>query len=594
MAEAVAADSSGNVYVTGSSVEGYTKIVTLRYDANGTQAWMQSYSSYASAYAAALTLDNSGHLLVAGQSYTSPAKGLDLVVLKYDRANGNTVSPFPVYFDDNGAGNSAQVSSALVVDPGDHIYVVGSTEISYDTGYMRQSLAIKLNSAGDRLWARKYIGPSMNSTEALAVAVDGVGSVYASGYDLVGETEGIPDFITIKYDAAGNELWTRRYDGPVHGDDRAVALALDSAGNVFVTGPSEGSGTSQDFCTIRYNPLGPPINTIAGTGTYGYNGDGIPATTAQISYPRGVAVGPDGSIYIADCSNYRVRKVDASGIITTYAGTGVGGFGGDGGPATSAMLRGIQHIALDSVGNLFIADGLNRRVRKVDPSGIITTVAGNGIADFSGDGGPATSASLRYPFGIAVDSSGNIYVSDMDDHRIRKIDPAGIITTFAGNGTAAYGGDGGPAISASLNSPHEAFSDATGNVFIADTLNNRIRKVDLDGIITTVAGNGVYNYSGNGGLALEASFRRPEGILVDSAGNILISDTYNNQIRKVDQATGIIFGIAGYGVGAGYTGDGGPAVETLLWWPSQLALDRQGNLFFAEEQNQRIRKVGIK
>jgi len=598
-AVSVAADSSGNVYVTGSSDQGYTKIVTLRYDANGTQAWVQSYFSYASAYATTVTLDNSGHLLVAGQSYADPAKGLDLVVLKYDRADGNMVSPFPVYFNDNGADNSAQVSSALVVDPGDHIYVVGSTEISYDTGNIRQSLAIKLNSAGDRLWARKYIGPSMNSTEALAVAVDGVGSVYAAGYDLVSETEGIPDFITIKYDAAGNELWTRRYDGPVHAGDQAVAMALDSAGHVFVIGPSEGLETSRDFCTIRYDPLGPPINSVAGSADVGYSGDGGLATLALLNQPTSVVFDASGNMLIADYVNNCIREVNQeTGIITTIAGTGTAGYNGDSRLATEANLNRPCDIALEASDNIYIADVANHRIRKITKStGMITTIAGTGTQGFNGDGILAINANLNNPSSIALDSEGNLVFTDKYNQRVRKVDfTTGMISTIAGNGTAGFLGDGTPASGGGvqLNSPIFVRFDASWNMYIADMLNDRIRRVDgLTGIITTVAGNGTRTYAGDLGLATAASLYGPHGIAFDHAGHMYIGDRFNGRVRKVDAVTGMIITIAGgQTVAFPGLGDGGPAPAACLDGLWGLAFDSKGNLYIANFQYCRIRKVG--
>jgi sugar lactone lactonase YvrE len=219
------------------------------------------------------------------------------------------------------------------------------------------------------------------------------------------------------------------------------------------------------------------ITTVAGNGIPGYSGDGGPATSASLSGPSGVVVDATGNLLIADSSNYRIRRVDAStGIITTVAGNGIRGFSGDGGPATSASLSPIG-VAVDATGNLFIADTGNHRIRRVDEStGIITTVAGNGIRGFSGDGGPATSASLNYPTGVAVDGSGNLFIADAANNRIRWVDAStGIITTVAGNGMPDYSGDGGPATSASLNGPSGVVVDAAGNLFIADNDNKRIR-----------------------------------------------------------------------------------------------------------------------
>ncbi len=231
------------------------------------------------------------------------------------------------------------------------------------------------------------------------------------------------------------------------------------------------------------------ITTVAGTGVIGFFGDHRPALSAQLNGPSGVAVDLLGNIYISDTYNNRVRKVDPSGIIITVAGTGVKGFGGDGGPATSALLAAPSGVALDAEGNLYIADRDNHCIRKVTTTGIIVSVAGTGNPGYGGDGQDALSAELNSPFGIAVDTAGNIYVADTGNNRIRKITPAGIITTVAGNGTQGFSGDGGDALLAQLNAPFGVAVDRAGNIYIADSYNNRIRRVTPSGIITTVAGD---------------------------------------------------------------------------------------------------------
>ncbi|MGH2768211.1 MAG: hypothetical protein ACRDIF_04545, partial [Actinomycetota bacterium] len=220
------------------------------------------------------------------------------------------------------------------------------------------------------------------------------------------------------------------------------------------------------------------ISTVAGTGSSGYSGDGGPAASARMKGPRTLAVDSEGNIFIADTMNHRIRKVDSSGIITTVAGTGSAGYSGDGGPATKARLYWPHDVAVDASGNLYIADSANQVIRKVDPSGIITTVAGTGSAGYSGDGGPATGAKLNEPRGGAVDAAGNIYISDRRNHRIRKVDSSGIITTVAGTGSAGYGGDGGPATAAKLDGARGVGLDGSGNIYIADTGNHRIRRVE--------------------------------------------------------------------------------------------------------------------
>jgi sugar lactone lactonase YvrE len=334
-------------------------------------------------------------------------------------------------------------------------------------------------------------------------------------------------------------------------------------------------------------PDSPTITTVAGDGKQGFSGDGGPATSARIFNAHGIAVDSSGNLYIADTDNWRIRKVSTSGIISTVAGKGTEGFSGDGGAATSAELY-PWGVALDPSGNLYIADGRNYRVRKVSTSGIISTVAGNGIKGFSGDGGPATSAELGFTVGVALDSAGNIYIADAGNNRIRKVSTSGIISTVAGNGTRGFSGDGGPATSAELGSPSGVAVDSPGNIYIDDEGNDRIRKVDISGIITTVAGGGS-NGLAEGGPATSAEISDPVALAVDSGGNFYFADVNNGRIRKVSTA-GIITTVAGNG-DYGYNGDNIPALSAKLSTLWGVAVDSAGDVYFADEQNQRIRKV---
>jgi RHS repeat-associated protein len=307
----------------------------------------------------------------------------------------------------------------------------------------------------------------------------------------------------------------------------------------------------------------------------------------------GVVADPSGNLYIADYENCRVRKVTAStGTITTFAGNSSGcAYTGDGGAATSAGVTLPSGVALDSAGNLYIAD--ENSIRKVTAStGIITTVAGSGLPGYSGDGGPATSALLWAPEAVAVDSAGNLYIADTVNNLIRKVTAStGIITTVAGNGTAGYSGDGVAATSTELNYPYGVALDSAGNIYIADAGNNRIRKVTVStGIITTVAGNGNWAFSGDGGPATNAALS-PAGIALDSAGNLYIADSENDRIREVTAATGIIFTIVGDGI-TGYSGDGGLAIVAELDNPLAVTVSSTGYLYIADESNGRIRAVG--
>ena len=333
----------------------------------------------------------------------------------------------------------------------------------------------------------------------------------------------------------------------------------------------------------------PVIKTIAGTGVQGFSGDHGPALAAQLWTPFDVQIDAAGNIYIADALNHRIRKIDNRGIIITIAGKNTAGFSGDGGPATSAELQFPASIALDADGNLYIADLYNQRIRKVTPAGIITTVAGNGTAGYSGDGDLAIYAALNSPSGVKVDGAGNIYIADKSNNRIRKVSPEGIITTVAGNGTPGYSGDGGAAISASLCYPSGVDVDAEGNIYIADTFNNRIRKVTPEGIITTVAGDGTAGFGGDGDLAVLAQLNYPSGVEVDVAGTLFIADTYNHRIRKVTP-DGVITTVTGTGE-PDYGGDGGPAAAAKLYGPVNTAMDPAGNLYIADTSNHRVRMV---
>jgi uncharacterized protein (TIGR03437 family) len=330
------------------------------------------------------------------------------------------------------------------------------------------------------------------------------------------------------------------------------------------------------------------ISTIAGTGAASYSGDGGPATQASVNQAVYVAVDAAGNVYVADQFNHRIRRISPGGIITTVAGTGAAAYSGDGGPATSAALNLPIGIATDAAGNLFIADTLNRRIRKVDQSGIITTVAGNGSSVYSGDGGPATSAGLNNPVRCAVDSLGNIYIADQSIHRVRKVDTSGIITTIAGTGTMGFSGDGGPATGAQLNNPTAVAVDAAGTVYFTDQFNNRIRRIS-GGTITTVAGTGVRGFSGDGGPATAAALNLPGGLVIDQTGEIFFADDENFRIRRINR-NGVISTVAGTGV-RGFSGDGGPATGAQINGQFGVAIDAAGNLIFADTLNNRIRLV---
>ena len=336
------------------------------------------------------------------------------------------------------------------------------------------------------------------------------------------------------------------------------------------------------------------ITTVAGNGLYDYSGDGGAGTSASFASPYGVALdGRAENVFIADTwSNHIRRLAVATGIVTSVAGNGVYGYGGDGGAGMSASLSSPTGVAVHASGTVFIADKGNHRIRRLDATtGIITTVAGDGSFGYGGDDGPGTSANLYFPSGVAVDAAGNLFIADSSNNRIRRLSAeTGIITTVAGNGVQGYSGDGGDGTNARLWNPFSVALDAAGNVFIADAYNNRIRRLAAGtGIITTVAGNYGIGFSGEGGAGTSASLRNPFGVAVDTAGNVIIADSGNNRIRRLSAATGIISTVAGTGV-AGYSGDGGAGVNATLNNPSGLAVDAAGSLFIADANNNRIRR----
>lgn len=363
-----------------------------------------------------------------------------------------------------------------------------------------------------------------------------------------------------------------------------------TSGPVTVTTAS-GTATSPEPFTLN----AAVIITVAGSGNQFFDGDGGPATAAGLETPWGVAVDAAGNVYATNSGeggpvpNHRIRKVDLNGFISTSAGTGPPGFSGDGGPATAAQLNYPIGVATDAQGNVYIAERDNHRIRKVDGGGIITTVAGDGTAGFGGDGGLATSAQLNTPVGVVADAQGNLYIADSNNHRIRRVDPAGVITTVAGDGTAAFGGDGGLATGAQLNLPSGVALDTQGGLYIGDLENQRVRKVDTGGTITTVAGDGTAAFGGDGGPATSAQLHDPAGVVVDSQGTLYIADSDNSRIRKVT-AGGTITTVAGTGT-AGFSGDGGPGPAAQLNYPTGVALDSQGSLYIADRDNNRIRKI---
>jgi sugar lactone lactonase YvrE len=328
-----------------------------------------------------------------------------------------------------------------------------------------------------------------------------------------------------------------------------------------------------------------------GSSAQAQNGpaNNVQATAAPLAAPAQIAYDAAGNLYIADLNDNVIRKVDLAGIVTTVAGTGEQGFAGDGGPATSALLDSPAGVAVDAAGNIYIADTHNQRVRKVN-NGTISTIAGITAAGFSGDGGAATSAQLSNPSALAVDASGNLYIADTDNHRIRKISGT-TITTVAGDGEQGFSGDGGAATAAGIDSPNGVAVDAAGRIYIGDTHNQRVRVVDMAGLISTLAGGNSKAFGGDGGVATSALLARPRGLSVDAQGNIYVADSDNNRIRLI-AATGNISTVAGNG-SQGFAGDGGPAVNAILDTPRAPAAQAPGVFALSDTNNQLVRGVGL-
>ena len=392
-----------------------------------------------------------------------------------------------------------------------------------------------------------------------AVAIDPAGVLYVVDSELGRLRKVTPDRLmtTVGFDVLS----------------RPLTVTIDNEDNLYLA----------DSERIRRIESNGTSTVIAGAPTRDFAGDGGPATSARLRWPSSVAADTLGNLYIADRDNHRIRKVSPEGLILTIAGNGSPGFSGDGGPAISAQLNRPSGIAVDAVGNVYISDSSNSRIRKVSPDGVIVTVAGIGVCCVSvagvidlGDGGPAALAQLNQPMGLVTDAAGNLYIADTANSRIRKVSPNGIITTVAGTGTAGFSGDGGPATSARLDHPIDVDLDSTGSLYISDSGNNRVRKVTRDGVITTVGTPDV---------------RRLMGIAVDSVGNLYIADGSNVRIRRLSP-DGSIVTIAGNGI-CGFAGDGGEATAAQFCEPSDVAVDTAGNIYIADSSNNRIRKVLI-
>jgi len=595
--QGLAVDSQGNLYIA-DQVNNRVRKVTAQgvistFAGNGKTGTPRFLGDGGQAISANLNLpggvavDHSGNVFIADTGDNS---------IREVGANGviNTIAGtgFGGYGGDTGLAGDAVLLQPedVFVDGSGNVFIADTgnavvREITASTGIINfiagscQTTACSVGFSGDGGLAN-----SAGLVEPFAVAVDSTGNVYiAEPTDgrirEISTVKGALDINTI----AGNGTLGFSGDGGVATVaelNRPTGLAVDGSGNIYIADSLNNR--------IRAVKSGSSITTFAGNGGYSYSGDGGAATSAQMNSPHGVAVDGGGNFYVADSGNNVVRKISAGGAITTLAGNGTAGFGGDGSAATGAQLNGPQGVAVDAAGNVYIADTGNSRVREVS-GGTITTVAGNGTPGYSGDGGAATGAALYSPVGLAFDAKGSLYIADTNNSAIRKV-ASGTISTVAGNGLQGYSGDGAAALSAQLNDPQGVAADAAGNLYITDTLNYRIRMVSPAGKISTIAGNGVAGYSGDGGPAGQAHLSYPAGIAVDTAGNVFFADA-GASVRKI-YANGTISTIAGNG-SIGYSGDGGLATQASLNGPSGIAVDSRGDVYLADSGNNAVRLLHI-
>jgi sugar lactone lactonase YvrE len=594
---AVTADSSGNAYfialhnvfkvdtsgtltlVAGSGRPGYT--------GDGGPAAGAALSA-----PSGLALDSSGNLYIADTGNNRIRKV----------STGGIITTFAGTGVQGYSGDGGQAGSAELNAPTSMALSAAGDLYFFDSG---NSLIRKISAAGT-------IGGTLGIENIRGLAVDASGNLYLT--EDGGLVLELPYLATGASNYAGGGINLPGDGGPALSAELepATGLALNASGDLHVA-----AGNIRKVSTAGI------ITTIAGSGAPGYSGDGGPATSAQLNGPTGVAVDGLGNLHIADTRNGRIRKVRPDGTIVTIAGAGDAAYSGDGGAATAARLYRPSNAAADSFGNLYIADTANNRVRKVSPSGVMSTLAGTGVAGDSGDGGQATAAQLNAPAAVAVDATGNVYIADAA--AVRNVSTGGVIGTFAGTGVAGYSGDGGAATAAQLNGPSGIAFDSAGDLYIADTQNGRVRKVTPGGSISTVAGTGDLGYSGDGGPATGAQISYPTAVAVDSAGNIyiaagfvrrvapngvigtLVSDGYitgvavdaagNLYLAYPDQhrvskmyPSGVFASLAGVGT-QGYSGDGGPATEAALWSPGSVAVDGAGDVYITDSQANTVRQV---
>jgi len=612
----VTSDSAGNFYVSDTYFQQVFRItpagVITAYAGNGTQGFSGDGGQATAAQLFApegLAVDSSGNLYIAdlgnyrvrmvtptGVISTVALIGTGVVAVAVD-GSGNlyvsggeavvkvnaagTVTPFAGngnagYSGDNVPATSASLFNprGLCVDSAGNVYLADTQN---DRIRKIDTHGIITTVAGDATGG--FTGDGMQATatslfQPSDVRIDSKGNLYISD-GLNGRLRMVNPAGIISTVAGGG---TSLQDGVALQESLApTGIALDPNGNVLVA--------ELNYRRVRrVNLAQGVITTVAGQLPTPNAGDNVPATSTPLLSPVGVAVDPVGNVYVSDYTDQRIRRIGASGIIATVAGNGIPGYTPSG-PASAAEIGGPQGISLDPLGDLYFAAGV---VQKIDFNGAISTVAGSGADGYGGDHGPAKSALLLGPADAVADGVGNFYISDRGNSVIRMVNSAGIITTFAGTNKAAYGGDGGPATAAQLFQPYQLALDQSGNLYIADWGNSRVRKINSGGIITTVAGGGA-GALGDGGPATAATIGgNLFGVAIDAAGNLYI--TSDSRIRKVDASTGLISTIAGTGTG-GFSGDGGLATNATIHGAQSIAVDSAGNVYFSDATNLRVRKL---
>jgi hypothetical protein len=592
-ASALAVDGSGNVYVTGTSYGSGTgyDYATVKYNAAGVQQWAARYDGPTGWYdrATALAVDGSGNVYVTGYSAFESGGGVNYETVKYSAAG---VQQWASLYGGPASGPTA--ATALAVDGSGNVYVTGH---SVGFGTAEDYATVKYNAAGVQQWVARYDGPTSSYDQATALAVDGSGNVYVTGYS-TGSGTG-PDYATVMYDAAGVQQWVARYDGPGSGDDHANALAVDGSGNVYVTGYSPASGTGNDYATVKYD--------AGGGQQWVARYDGPASGDDKAS---ALAVDGSGNVYVTGASSgsgtnwydYATVMYDAGGVqqwVARYDG-----------PASGYDWA--SALAVDGSGNVYVTGyspssgtGFDYATVKYHTP-VFNRLGGQyNSAGFSGDNGPAQNAQLDGPpngpgpHGLYETGTGsNLYLADTGNNRIRKVDTGDTITTVAGGGAGCA--EPCSATDQSLNGPRDVFVDKAGNIFIADTGNNRIRKVDASsGDITTIAGDGTLGYSGDGGPATSAQLNRPHdvypyGPMYAGTTDLLIADTDNDVIRWLYGPSGIINTLAGGGGGCAANDeppyDGCPAIQAQFNAPEAVAADASLAVFVADTQNDLIRR----